>query len=320
MKVVNVSPFHAIVQVADMLAAELPSVVIIKASYDYDDEGRLTISEQIMPLSPDPLETPFGELHGELFFKKQGVDLCVLGSVERAQPITQARLRLRVGDRWAHELLVFGDRHWVPGSQDLQASVPLPFTSMPLGYSHAFGGRVEYNGQVATHPENPVGRGYYTELDQARGQRLPNIELAAGPRVHDWRTPVPVAGWGPYPSFWQLRAAKHVHVDGENYTVQRVDPGVFNHAHPDLVFDELPTGTPILIEGLRDQTIRLRVPPPPVEVEVRVGDQVRMIPAPIDGLFVWTDARKLVVTARARFDYVFQPKQLRQAIVRLPQP
>jgi hypothetical protein len=315
-KVVNQSPFHAIVQVADLLMPELAAVVIVKSTLDFDDEGRLWISEQQMPLVPDPLETPFGELHGELFFKKRGVDLCVLGTVTRAQPIRHAQLRLRVGERWTHELLVIGDRRWLDTGSGLVASEPLPFQQLPLGYSHAYGGRVEFNDQAAANPDNPIGRGYYDVVEQARNGLLPNIEAAAGPRVRSWRDAAPVVGWGPYPSYWQLRAAQQVEIDPERYTVRRVDPGVFNHAHPELVFDELPSGTPITIEGMREAAIRLWVPKSPVEIEVRVGDEVRMIPAPIDGLFIWTDVRKLVITQRARFDYVFAPKQQRQAIVR----
>lgn len=317
MKVVNQSPFHAIVQVADLLTPELAAVVIVKSTLDFDEDGRLAISAQQMPLVPDTLETPFGELHGELFFKKRGVDLCVLGTVTRAQPVRYTQLRLRVGERWAHELLVIGDRRWVDTGAGLVASEPLPFQQLPLGYSHAYGGRVEFNGQTATNPDNPIGRGYYTEVEQAHNGPLPNIEAAAGPHVRHWKDTPPVVGWGPYPSYWQLRAARQVEVDGERYVVTRIDPGVFNHAHPELVFDELPSGTPIIIEGMREAAIRLWVPKPPAEVEVHVGDEVRMIPAPIDGLFLWTDVRKLVITQRARFDYVFAPKQLRQAIVRV---
>jgi hypothetical protein len=316
-KVVNHSPFHAIIQVADLLTPELPAVVIIKSTIDFDDEGRLGISAQQMPLSPDPLETPFGELHGELFFKKRGVDLCVLGTVTRAQPVRYAQLRLRVGDRWTHELWAIGDRRWVDTGAGLVASEAVPFTQLPLGYSHAYGGRVEFNGQTATNPENPIGRGYYEEPEQARNGLLPNIELAAGPHVRHWKDAAKVVGWGPYPSYWQLRAARNVEVDSEQYSVTRVDPGIFNHAHPDLVFEELPSGTPIVIEGMRETAIRLWVPKPPAAVEVQVGDELRQIPAPIDGLFLWTDVRKLVITQRARFDYVFVPDQLRQAIVRV---
>jgi hypothetical protein len=316
-KVVNQSPFHAIAQVADLLTPELAAVVIIKSTLDFDDEGRLAISEQQMPLVPDPLETPFGELHGELFFKKHGVDLCVLGTVTRAQPVNYTSLRLRVGARWTHDLLAIGERRWIDTGAGLAQSEPLPFDQMPLGYSHAYGGKVEFNGQGAANPDNPIGRGYYTTVEQARNGLLPNIELAAGPRVRTWQDAAPVVGWGPYPSYWQMRAARQVEIDAEHYAVTRVDPGVFNHAHPELVFDELPSGTPIVIEGMREAAIRLWVPKSPAEVEVHVGDEIRVIPAPIDGLFIWTDVRKLVITQRARFDYVFAPKEIRQAIVRV---
>ena len=38
----------------------------------------------------------------------------------------------------------------------------------------------------------------------------------------------------------------------------------------------------------------------------------RKVDAPIDGLFLWVDERKLVVTQRARFRYSRRPEELRQ--------
>src|SRR5690606_27410150 len=151
--------------------------------------------------------------------------------------------------------------------------------------------------------------------EQATKGRLPNIEAAAGPLMRQWDDRPTVAGWGPYPSHWRLRAAEHVAVDPERYTVERVDPGIFNHAHPHLVFDELPAGTRISVEGLHERPIRLTVPEPPARIEVRIGEHVRPVPAPVDGLFLWIDAGKVVITQRARFGYVFQPEQVRRATV-----
>jgi hypothetical protein len=104
-------------------------------------------------------------------------------------------------------------------------------------------------------------------------------------------------------------------VDGENYLVRSVDPGIFNHAHPDLVLDELTPGTRITVEGLSEKDFVVAVPEEPTEVEVRIGDRARVVAAPIDGVFIWTEERKVVVTQRARFDYVFRREELRQAVV-----
>ncbi len=317
MKLINDSPFHAISQTADLLLAELAAVVIVKSTFELDDDGALTISKEGMPLVPDRLETPFGELHGEVYFKKRGVDVCVLGSVVREEPVTQTRVRLRVGNRFTHELLVTGDRVWQRDARsgELVAGPPQPFTRMIVGYTHAFGGVAEYNDEPTPHPDNPIGRGYYLDEDQALRARLPNIESAADPPMRGWDDRPRVAGWGPYPSYWALRAVPNVKVDPERYAVVDIDPAIFNHAHPDLVQPELRPGTPIIIDGLRERSLSLRVPEPPARVHLQLGDERREITAPIDGVFLWTDARKLVITQRARFDYVYRGEQLRRVYV-----
>jgi hypothetical protein len=319
MKVIveNDTPFHAIGQVADLLEPPLAAVVVVKATFDLADDGTLRPSEHAMPLVPDILQTPFGEIHGELYFKKRGLDLCVLGTVRRSEPVTTARVRLSVGSAFCHELVVSGDRYWLPSAwrSGLKPSSPRTFTEMPLGYGRAFGGAAEFNGLGAPYPDNPLGLGYYLKAEQAEGSRLPNIEDATEPPLLRWDERPKVAGWGPYPSYWGLRATANVEVDPENYVVTRVDPGIFNHAHPDLVLDPLPPGTPIRIEGLHEAPISLRVPRAPAEVTVTIGERTHQVTAPIDGIFIWADAAKVVITQRARFSYEFRAGEIRRAAV-----
>jgi hypothetical protein len=315
MEILNHTKFHAIVQVAELPGKPLAGVVIVKASYDFDEQGRLSPSEEVLALVPNPLETPFGALHGELFFKKRGVDLCVLGTVTRSRPVSVARLCLRVGAQWTHEMVVHGDRVWLPdASGNLIPSEPIPFTRMPLGYMYAYGGNCDHEGMTPPYPDNPVGRGYFIDAEHARLHHLPNIEMATGPFMTHWSEEAPVAGWGPYPNYWRLRAAASITLD-EKGVIEHIDCSLFNHAHPDLIFAELPPGTPIIVEGLHESTISIRAPCPPAKVAIRLGGDLRSIEAPVDGVFIWADVGKLVVTQRARFEYEFEPRQLRQAVV-----
>jgi hypothetical protein len=316
MELDNASPFDAIVQVADLAQEELRAAVIIKSTFNLGPEGQLLPCDDSMPLVRDYLDCPFGVFHGELFFKKVGVDVCVLGTVRRSEPVPHARMRLNVGEH-RHELLVSGDRAWIPSStrKGLEPSRPVPFTEMPLSYHRTYGGTAEYNGEQAPYPENPHGVGYYLEEDEARGKRLPNVEPLSGPFVQRWSDRGVVAGWGPYPMFWALRAQKNVTVDEEKLVVQDVSPGLFNHGHPALVFASVETGTPVLIDGLHPHRISLLAPAPPARVEARIGRETRDVPAPVDGIFVWADAGKVVITQRARFGYVYHPEEIRRVTV-----
>lgn len=47
--------------------------MIIKATFDLGADGQLRPAADPFPFVLDQLKTPFGEFHGELFFKKRGV-------------------------------------------------------------------------------------------------------------------------------------------------------------------------------------------------------------------------------------------------------
>ena len=308
----NDSPFLAQVQVANFRHRPMAAAAIIKATFDVAPDGALRPAQEPLPLVLDQHKTPFGEFHGELFFKKCGVDVCVSGSVRRSQPTRSARVQISVG-RETRQLFVFGDRRWLhdTAGRDLVPSTPVPFLELPLSYARAYGGHASYNGALVPFPANPSGRGYYREQSQAHGQLLPNLEDDQSPPIARWSDQPRVAGWGPYPMFWELRAKHSIDIDPEHGSMTKVHPSIFNHAHPDLVFPSLATGERIRIDGLHDAPYVVQVPAPPALVRVQIGDVERELEAPIDGVFLWTDANKLVVTQRARFEYWLRHEEIR---------
>ncbi len=315
MQLDNHTAFEAGIQLADLGRSEFAVGVTIKATYLLAPSNKLTVSLTPEPLIAEVETTPYGVFHSELYFKKHGVDVCVLGSVHRRQPIKIADVRLCVGQRrW--RLLVFGDRRWRAGSNGLRASAPQPFTTMPLGYSHTYGGVAKVNGQQIPHPDNPSGRGYYRDASQAVGQLVQNIEDPSQPRVRCWTAGGHVAGWGPYPNFWGLRGPPNLGFDSPPTAVTTIHPGFFSHCHPDLSVDELPPGTPVHISGLTETPTSFYVPPPSARVYVRLGHQSFEAPAPIDGMFIWPNENKIVFTQRARFKYRFETDQVRGVVVR----
>ncbi len=317
MQLHNQTPWHAMLQIADLGEPPVAAAVIAKATYDLAAGGTLAPAAEPMPLSPDPLETPFGMLHGELYFKKSGADVCVLGTIRRQRPVREALLTLKVG-ALVHRLAVTGDRFWIPTGDKRQPLTPSraqPFTEMPLAYDRAFGGTADYEGYPAPWADNPNGRGYYLTADQARDKPLPNIEAADGPRIRAWDDRPRAAGWGPYPMNWGLRASTAVQVDDQKMTVKHVDPSLFNHAHPDLVVPALAPGEAIEIDGLSERPLTLTLPRNLLRLQIQVGAETFEATSRIDGAFVWVDAGKLVVTHRATFSYVFRPREVRHVTV-----
>ena len=311
MDLINGSPHQAALLRTDLGAGDVVGVAIVKATFDFDDRGATAPAADPMPLVKQLLETPFGIFHDEHFFKKQGVDLCVLGHVNRRKPTREARVRMVCGSRrW--ELLVLGDRQWQPSyGKQLLPSPPLPFTEIPLGYSHAFGGAVSVGELSYAYPANPQGRGFYRTFEEAQNQPVHNIDEPRNAPATWNATELRPVGWGPYPNFWALRASAALVQTPKSHEVETVRPSLFNHAHPDLVLDAARAGDRISIDGLREEVIDLTIPAPPTRVHLTVGAESREIVAPIDGLFIWTDQRKLVVTQRARFRYVRRPGELR---------
>lgn len=316
MQLHNETPFDAKAQiVAPRL--ERRACVIIKSTYDLQPGGGGKLSGEQLPLITKYLSTSYGVFHNEVFFRKEGVDVCVLGTVKRKQPVPNASVHLFVGKR-SFSITVRGDRVWQRGASGrLTPTEPQPFREMALGYERAFGGHRSFeDGSAVLHTDNPSGRGYYLREDQAENQPLPNIEPGDSPALERWEDAAPIAGWGPYPSFWGLRARSAVELD-EHGKIRRVRPSLFNHAHPELVFPALAQGEEICVDGLTEARVRVRVPAPPASVTVRVAGQVAAVDAPIDGVFVWCDDSKVVFTQRARFAYDVFPEEHRDVTVRL---
>lgn len=322
MKLVNntsaVTHFYPV----NLLEEELRAALIVKKTYALGDDGKLTdVDVEPLPLVPDILATDFGQFHGEIFFRKRGADVCVLGTARFETPVREATVRLEVG-AWHHELRLVGDRRWVRGANGQPvASSPATFSEMPLSYERAFGGAAKVNGEDVAWPDNPVGRGYFDTPEEALGKPLPNIELptprAAEPR---WDVRPSVAGWGPYPMFWGLRGSRAVTVDQKSGQILEIKPELFNHAHPDLILETLEPGAPVRITGMRARPITLAVPRECPHVAVRVGEKRFEAWGELDGLFVWVDAARVVVTWRARFRYAVRTEELREAVLTFAEP
>jgi hypothetical protein len=316
MHLINETTFPAMLQCADFGTPDRYAVVIWKTTHDLLPRGVLRPSEEPMPITGDPLTTPFGMFHGDIFLRKIGVDLGVLGTMRLPRAVTQTLVHLRCG-AFEHALRVSGDRTWEGsgGEGGLVASSPAPFTEMDLSYQRAFGGVANCEGMQAPFPDNPVGRGYYLSEDEARGKLLPNIEPAMGPHVTKWDDQPSPVGWGPYPMSWGLRARKAVTVDAERVAVADISPSAFNNAHPDLVLSEIAPGTTVEVAGMSETKLRFDVPRLLGNVRVELGAVAFDVKTKVDGVFVWVDGGRVVITQRANFRYLFRPTEVRRAVL-----
>lgn len=94
------------------------------------------------------------------------------------------------------QLIVHGERYW-DGSNMTPAQ---PFTSLPLGWAHTWGG--------PAFAENPLGMGMDSrEVNGHQMRPLPRIEHPQFPLSSSHQQGRP-AGWGPLDGMWPQRAAK----------------------------------------------------------------------------------------------------------------
>ena len=118
---------------------------------------------------------------------------------------------------------------------------------------------------------------------------------------------------------WGLRASSAVEVDPQRLSVKNVSPAIFNHAHPDLVRPEIVAGTTVRVDGVWDTPLVVTIPRKYMLVRVVAGGKTTEVVSHIDGIFLWMDAKKLVITQRANFGYAFVAEEARVALATVAQ-
>lgn len=83
------------------------------------------------------------------------------------QPVGAMAVRVQMG-ALEKTLHVHGERHWERGASGWRPGAAVPFQSMPLTLRQAYGG--------SGYSENPYGRGWLDDPDQAQGVGLPIVE------------------------------------------------------------------------------------------------------------------------------------------------
>jgi hypothetical protein len=95
------------------------------------------------------------------------------------RPATRVPVSLQIGN-WSKSFSVVGDRIWFMDGGP-RATAPVPFTTMPIDYDHAFGGVDMFDEDPAQHAAfaaNPSGTGYHKHMvsQWLDGTLLPNTE------------------------------------------------------------------------------------------------------------------------------------------------
>jgi hypothetical protein len=281
---------------------------VVKATYTIAPDG-LQIAQKQIPVNPT------GTFHGkpgissyryepETAFFKTSTDVALVGHAwAGSRPVIEAEVSLKAGPV-SKRAKVVGDRYWAKSLGVQMMTSPEPFTSMPLIYERAFGGR-DINDRVDVR--NPVGRGFHGGQAVGGAASLPNIEDAQNPIKSMDDTPAPV-GFGFLSPDWQPRSVFAGTYDAE-WTNQRMpllpknfDRRFFNAASPGLIAPGYMKGNePVVIEGASPRgTISFclpGVPPPECRVQLK-GRQDTAVKTNLDTVIINTDDDLLILIWR----------------------
>jgi hypothetical protein len=182
-------------------------LVAVRATFQFTTTGEVVLAEEQQDVCLAPKW--FGEpaksslrYDTDLVRTKSGTDILLHASAYApgGRPATSVDVEWRVGPL-SKKLRVVGDREWGGAMLGLSPSQPASFTTMPIRYEKAFGGRLSDAPDAPHDPANKVGVG----RTGAAGDPLPNCEFPGQP-VRSPKASLPVAGFGPIPYDWQPRA------------------------------------------------------------------------------------------------------------------
>jgi hypothetical protein len=314
MDLFNHTPFPALMMRFCASPEVMGASMVARVTYDLRHGIATPSDEQSWIVSPKPWECAYGAMEADEVFCKGGTDLFVFGSARtpRERPLTEMIVSITAGN-FRRDVLVVGDRAWVARGSGLTMTSPQPFVAMPLTLKNAYGGTSEWDGLEVPFADNPHGRGFFLEREQAVGKRLPNLEEPRAP-IRRWDDrPAPVGvGICPPSHGGRLRAGLTL---GKNGEMQKIHARLYNAAFPEMVItDEVKPGTPIRLAGVSHEgPVTFTVPEIPIVFRLMLDRQGIVRTPRIDQIGIEVDKQRIFITYRYPFRYVLYERQRRSA-------
>jgi hypothetical protein len=262
-------------------------VVVVKATFDVDQDGVLRVSRE----QPPPARVPCYrgepgrssiEYDADFVLDKNTTDIVVNGHAyapaQRRETVVDVSFQVGAVVK---RLRVFGNRSWTLTGTP---TYPDAFERMPLIYERAFGGvdLTSDRPEVDWYWPNPVGTGFAVSDRGLTHLRLPNVEYPDDPTV-SWNSRPRPAGFGVVGPHWQARArfAGTYDVAWSDHR-QPLLPTDFDLRHFQSVPEDqqaprfLTGGEPVALHNLTPSGIlRFRLPVLALRIETRFMDGER---------------------------------------------
>lgn len=289
--------------------------VLVRVTFDLGPRGLAPAAEQPWITSRAPWKGPQGEMESDDVYYRGGCDVFLFGSARSAdgKPAREIDVSVTMGD-FTRSVRVFGDRVWTGEIGALKPGEPAPFEAMPLTLPFAFGGKTIWDELEVPHPENPAGKGYYLEEEEARGQPLPNLEEPEQ-LITKWDDRPEPVGLGVCPMCFGARVRRGAHFDAEGQLL-KIDPTLFNAAFSRMIAAKIEPGMRVAITGMRaGDPLEITVPDLAFVARLRFGDDVHDEPLEIDQIGVEVDEGRVFLSYRYAFRYTMTPGRPRSCTV-----
>lgn len=307
--------------------------VVLKATFALpgEDGGVCRLAPEQLPVWTEPsYEGDPGQSSirhpADLVLGKPGTDVVFVGHAHTPghRRRTELSARLTVGPL-SKSIVVVGDRTWKSSLLGSVMSSPEPFTTMPIVYERAFGGRPpsQWAREAPNLDErNPVGTGYCVTRRDVAGMRLPNIEDPED-RLRSWRQHAPVVGLGAIDAHWQPRRS----LAGTYDTAWRAercpilpadfDPR-FHHVAPEGLCSPSPLRGPVLVELVHlavEPALRFVLPDVRVRMEFHLADDIQPRTAGLWTVLLEPDELRAVMVWGASCRIGKRPSGLRHVVL-----
>ena len=303
----NLTPFPAVFPRTVLDDERMAASMIARVTFDIIHGAARIADEQPWLVCPEPWDSPLGTFDADQPFRKDGVDLFVLGQARApaGDPVRELALSVEIG-AFRLDAKVFGPRVWQKDAQgQLVPSEPEPFVVQPIGPEAAYGGTAILQGHEAQYPLNPQGTGFYIDEASAEGRPLAWLEDPGAPiRRFDDR-PEPL-GFGICNLTHPLRLRESIEVEDGRMTNIRLR--MFNRAHPRMITPRVDPGDAVRLAGFSAEgPIAFAIPATPVRVLLRLGDRlIERVPA-IDEVGIDVGRAQVFIGYRYPFRYVVHP-------------
>ncbi|MEO6962905.1 MAG: DUF2169 domain-containing protein [Puia sp.] len=285
---------------------------ILRVTYDIREDKVVPSPNQEWLLYKAPWESEYGPMEADQIFRLGGVDILVFGKArpKNGLPARNMDVSIKIENKLSYSVRVFGNRFWEKNIFGMTISEPEPFSEMPLTLYNAYGGKADWDGLKLPYGNNPFGKGYYWEREDAIHKPLPNVE---DPKdlVSKWNHRPDPVGIASCPMN-ELRMRGNV-THNEKGMLKNVDARFFNTAFPSMIVPELVAGEEIRIEGmLATGPFFFKIPRHELKVRLRIGEKENERTLKADQIGLIPDKMQAFITYRFPFRYKLQTLQVRK--------